>query len=161
MADLRAFFGALGFRNVHTLIQTGNVIFEHDATEGSELEALFELEARTRLGLDTSFFVRSSEEWRTAISANPFPAAAETDPGRTFLMALKDEPSPEDVAALRQTHKGPERFEAAGKHLYIHYPDGVGQSKLTSKLIENRLATRGTARNWNTVLKIMGRAERA
>jgi uncharacterized protein (DUF1697 family) len=47
-----------------------------------------------------------------------------------------------------------------GKQLYIHYPAGIGRSKLTATLIERKLATRGTARNWNTVLKLLELCEK-
>jgi uncharacterized protein (DUF1697 family) len=67
---------------------------------------------------------------------------------------LKSAPPAENVDALRRTIAGPERIEAAGSHLYAYYPAGVGTSKLTAALIERKLGTRGTGRNWNTVRKL-------
>jgi uncharacterized protein (DUF1697 family) len=69
-------------------------------------------------------------------------------------MFLKDAPGPEQVAALRAAIRGPERVNADGRQAYIVYPAGIGRSKLTAGLIEKHLATRGTGRNWNTVLKL-------
>lgn len=154
MADLRAFFAALGFGNARTVIQTGNVIFESDASCGAELEAFLEQEARNRLDLDTVFFIRTPDEWEAAIQANPFTGKAHDDPRRLYVMALKDAPSAENITALEAAISGPERMHAAANHLYIDYPDGAGKSKLTNVLIERKLETRGTARNWNTTMKI-------
>ncbi len=154
MADLRDFFGDLGFGNARTLIQTGNVVFECDDLPGDELETFLETQASTRLGLDTTFYVRTPDEWNDAIAANPFPEKARDDPSRLFVMALKEAPGAYAMGALEDAISGPERVHASGRHLYIDYPLGVGKSKLTNVLIERKLKTRGTARNWNTVVKI-------
>jgi len=154
MSDLRAFLESLGFENVRTYIQSGNAVFSGGAREGAELEAFLEQEALARLGLDTSFLVRSPGEWDDTIRANPFTGKAEQDPRRLLVMALKDAPSRTQFEALRDGYAGPEPFELIGKHLYVDYLEGSGNSKLTNVLIERKLETRGTARNWNTVLKL-------
>lgn len=154
MADLRAFFEALGFENVRSYIQSGNIIFESPKLDDANLEGFLEREARTRLNLDTSFIVRTPEEWDAVIRVNPLSRKAEEDPRRLLVMALKDQPSPEQFSALRADYDGPEPFELVGKHLYIDYLEGAGNSRLTNVFIERRLATRGTARNWNTVIKL-------
>jgi uncharacterized protein (DUF1697 family) len=69
-------------------------------------------------------------------------------------MFLKSAPAAPAVEALRAAVPGPEVIRAGGRHLYISYPDGQGRSKLTGALIEKKLGTVGTARNWNTVLKL-------
>jgi uncharacterized protein (DUF1697 family) len=159
MADLRAFMEALGFSNVRTLIQTGNIVFESKARTGNDLETFLEKETRNRLGLDTTFIVRTPEEWEDAIKANPFHDKARDDPKRLQVMSLKDAPATQNVTSLEEAISGPERVFASGRHLYIDYPDGSGNSKLTNVLIERRLETRGTSRNWNTVLKISAMAQ--
>ncbi len=74
-------------------------------------------------------------------------------------MFLKDAPQPAAVKALQAAIKGPEILQAHGKQLYIVYPAGIGTSRLTIKLIEDKLSTRGTARNWNTVQKLAALAK--
>jgi len=69
-------------------------------------------------------------------------------------MVLKDRVTAQAVAALQESVKGREVIRPAGRELYITYPDGIGRSKLTGSLIERKLDTRGTARNWNTVTKL-------
>jgi uncharacterized protein (DUF1697 family) len=69
-------------------------------------------------------------------------------------MALKDAPDAEAVEALRAAIKSREVVHAEDRHAYIVYPDGIGRSRLTNRVIEGKLGTRGTGRNWNTVLKL-------
>jgi uncharacterized protein (DUF1697 family) len=159
MAGLRDLFAGLGFTNVQTLLQSGNVVFESEDESDAELERLLENETETRLGLRTDYLVRSAAEWQDIIAANPFPEKAKRDPGHLLLVALKKRPEAGDVEALRVAISGPERIAAAGRELYVVYPEGVGRSKLTNVLIEKKLGSRGTGRNWNTVLKLGDRAQ--
>ena len=152
MADLRAFFEKLGFDSVRTILQTGNVVFE--GGRRGDLEKLLEAEAARRMKLATTFLVRGADEWDAILEANPFPKMAKDDPARLVVMPLKDKPTAAGLAALRSANPGREQIEPGTRHLYIYYPDGQGRSKLNIRLIESKLGTRGTARNWNTAIKI-------
>ena len=88
------------------------------------------------------------------IARNPFPKEAESDPGHLLVVFLKEAPDAKSVKALQSAIKGPETVRSEGKQLYVVYPAGVGTSKLTNALIERTLGTRGTGRNWNTILKL-------
>ena len=154
MAELRKLFADLGFEDVQSLLQSGNLVFRSDARTSAQLEGLLEAEAKKRLGLETDFFVRTAAEWKAVIAGNPFPEEAERDPGHLIVLFLKAEPDAKDVAALQAAIKGREVVRAKGRHAYIVYPDGVGRSRLTNVMIEKKLGTRGTGRNWNTVLKL-------
>jgi uncharacterized protein (DUF1697 family) len=154
MSDLRALFEALGFAGARSLLQSGNVVFRSDRRTGGSLESLLEAETEKRLGLSVDYLVRSADEWESVIARNPFSAEAERDPSHLLVCFLKKAPDPGDVKALQAAIDGPEVVRAEGKHLYMVYPVGVGRSKLTGTLIERKLHSRGTARNWNTVLKL-------
>jgi uncharacterized protein (DUF1697 family) len=69
-------------------------------------------------------------------------------------MPLKSAPAEGGLAALRAAIAGKEQVELIGRNLYLTYPDGIGDSELTTTVIERRLGVRGTARNWNTTLKL-------
>ena len=101
-----------------------------------------------------SFFVRTAEEWKEVIADNPFPKEAQRDPGHLVALFLKGTADTEHVKALQVAIKGREIVRGEGRQAYIFYPDGIGRSRLTPTLIEKKLATRATGRNWNTVLKI-------
>ena len=154
MSDLRDFVTDLGFDDVRSLIQSGNLVFQGGARTGADLERMLEVAARERLDLRTSFFVRTAGEWKAIIAQNPFSDAAESDPSHLVVMCLKDTPPPDAMQALQDAIEGPEVVRAEGRNLYIVYPAGIGRSKLTLKLIENKLSTQGTGRNWNTMLKL-------
>jgi len=159
MADLRDFLTQLGFGDVQSLLQSGNLVFRSDRRTGAPLEELLETEAAQRLGVPTDFFVRTAEAWQAIVARNPFRKEAVRDPSHLAVLFLKRAPDAKDVTALRAAITGPEVIHADGTHAYIVYPNGIGRSRLTSTLLEKKLATRGTARNWNTVLKIAALAK--
>jgi uncharacterized protein (DUF1697 family) len=154
MADLRDLLGKLGFGDVQSVLQSGNLVFRGDGKTGPALERLLETAAGKRLGLETSFLVRSAAEWEEIVAKNPFPDEAKRDPARLVVLFLKDPPGGPAVRALQAAIVGREVVRVKGKHLYAVYPDGQGRSKLTLPLIEKHLGTGGTARNWNTVLRL-------
>ena len=155
MTDLRNFITQVGLQDARSLLQSGNLIFTSKVRTGAELERFLESEAAERLSLEVDFFVRTPEEWKLLIRQNPYRKEAERDPGHLIALFLKSAPNAEVVAALQADikGKGPEIITAKGKQAYIFYPNGMGRSKLTHVMIEKRLG-RGTARNWNTVLKL-------
>ncbi|MFL5568034.1 MAG: DUF1697 domain-containing protein [Gemmatimonadaceae bacterium] len=153
MTDLRNFMTEIGFEDVRTLLQSGNIVFSSKVRTGAELERFLETEAAERLSLEVDFFVRTPEEWKAIIRQNPFRKEAERDPAHLTVLFLKSAPEPEDVAALQAEIKGPETVKGKGKQAYVFYPKGIGRSKLTPAILEKRFG-RGTARNWSTVLKL-------
>jgi uncharacterized protein (DUF1697 family) len=154
MADLRAMLADLKFEDPRSLLNSGNLLFRSDKLTGADLEGLLEAETETRFGLKTDFFVRTPEEWKAAIAGNLFPDEALSDPGHLVTMFLKKAPEAKDVEALQAAILGRETVRAAGRQAYLYYPDGIGDSKLTINVIEKKLGSRGTGRNWNTVLKL-------
>ena len=154
MSDLRRFLAELGFDDVQSLLQTGNLVFRGNARTTGGLERLLEVEAEKRLDLRTAFLVRDGKDWEAVISHNPFPNEAKNDPSHLVVTFLKDAPQASVLKALRAASKGPEILRAQGRQLYIVYPAGIARSRLTNKLIEDTLGARGTGRNWNTVLKL-------
>ena len=156
MADLREVASGLGLGDVRSLLQSGNLVFTAGERSSAALERALADATRDQLGVETDYFVRSADEWRTAIEANPFPQEAGSDPGRLLLVCLAKAPTRESMDALEKAITGSERVRAEGRHLYAVYPEGVGRSRLTMALIEKKLGTRGTGRNWNTVLKLGG-----
>ena len=154
MADLRALVGCSGFSDVQSVLQSGNLVFRGRRCTTASVEHRLEMEAFTRLALDTAFFVRTSKELRTVVAHNPFVAEADRDPSHLVVMFLKSVPDAKAVKALQEAVTGRELVRAKGAHAYIVFPDGIGRSRLTHALIERKLGTRGTGRNWKTVLKL-------
>ena len=154
MADLRQLLVDLGLEDPKTLLLSGNVVFGAASRPTAGLERLLQNATARHLGVTTEFFVRTAKEWDAVVAANPFRADAKRDPGHLVVMCLKDAPPPAAVKALQSAIVGREVVKARGPQAYVVYPDGMGRSKLTITLIERMLGTRGTARNWNTVMKV-------
>jgi len=144
MVDLRA----------QTILQSGNLVFDSDARSSAQLESLLKEAAEDRFGLKTELFVRTAKEWAATIVDNPFPDEAKSDPAHLVVVFLKGAPDRKNVTALESAVVGREVIYSKRRQLYIVYPDGIGRSRLTNSLIERKLNTNGTARNWNTVLKV-------
>lgn len=151
MSALKSACESAGLTDVHTLLQSGNVIFRTTRKDPAPL-------IRKALDLDVKVIVRTIDEVRQVLATNPF--AAKNDPARTIVMFLDGTPSKAAQSALLAAHPGPEEIHFAGRELFIYYPNGQGTSKLTNALIERKLGMAGTARNWNTVGKVVGVAER-
>jgi uncharacterized protein (DUF1697 family) len=158
MADLVTLARNLGFDEPRTLLQSGNLVFGTTESLGAALEQRLEADAAARFGFPIDFIVRSGAEWRDVIANNPFGDATRDDPSHLLVMPLKAVPHAGALAALRAATKGPEMAALVGRDAYLVYPGGIGRSKLTVQVIERHLQTRGTARNWNTALKLAAMA---
>jgi uncharacterized protein (DUF1697 family) len=153
MADLRAMVTGLGFSDVRTLLQSGNLVFR-GAGKDEAVEATLEAASEQRFGYQADYFVRTLGEWDQVIAGNPFADEARGDPAHLAVVTLKSEITEAAIDALKAVIKGREYVAGRGRAAYIVYPDGMGESKLTNAVVEKALGTRGTARNWNTVLKL-------
>jgi uncharacterized protein (DUF1697 family) len=153
MAELRELCAELGFAQVRTHIQSGNVVFEAaggSTVIGSRLEEALE----RRFGFSVDVVIRSRRQWSHYLETNPFRAAARKDPGHVLLGLGKRRPRAGTAEALLERAAAGERVEAAGDALWFHYPKGIGRSKLAPALIDRLAGTPVTARNWRTVLAL-------
>ena len=153
MAELREMVTALGFTDVKTLLQSGNVVFRGPAKATAKLESQLEAALEKRFGMNVDFHVRTADEWRAVIDANPFPAEAKKDPSHLLVTCFKAPLDKANVKAVQAAITGPETLHADGRHLYMVFPDGIGKSK-APVIVGRTLRAYGTARNWNTVLKL-------
>jgi uncharacterized protein (DUF1697 family) len=147
------------YQGTQSVLQSGNVVFRTNLSKTPELERVLEDAADKHLGLRTDFFVRTAQVWEGIIARNPFPDEAARDPGHLLVMFLKDTPGRTAVTALQQAITGREVVRVQGRQVYIVYPDGIGRSRLSNATIEKKLDTRGTGRNWNTILKLASPAK--
>jgi uncharacterized protein (DUF1697 family) len=160
MRDLCQLLADVGMEEPRSLLQSGNVVFRSENSSPATLESMLEDAVARRLKVKTDFFVRTAKELNAVIAANPFPAEAESDPSHLLVVFLKEAVERAAVDALRKSITGREVVEAKGRHMYIVYPDGIGRSRLGSTAEAKKLNSRGTARNWNTVLKLAAMTEK-
>jgi uncharacterized protein (DUF1697 family) len=166
MDALQRVYESLGLADVRTLLQSGNVVFRSNLTDRPRLVKRIMQELERQLGLQIEVILRTLAEVGSIVERGPV-LSPRADPSKLLVMFLSSVPNAAAQAALLKWHKTkemPEMLELRGPEIYLYYPDGVGRSKLTSAVIENKLDTSGTARNWNTLVKLVetGRAlERA
>jgi uncharacterized protein (DUF1697 family) len=120
----------------------------------AKLEALLEDATKKHIGVECSYLLRSADEWKKLMAANPFPKQAKADPAHLTVTFCREAPDAESLSKLRLEARGGEDFTAVGRELYGWYPDGMGTSRLALALSKNKLGTICTARNWNTVVKV-------
>jgi uncharacterized protein (DUF1697 family) len=144
MSDLKSLCEGLGLTDVRTYIQSGNVVFGSAWSEGRVKTAL-EAALLTRMKKPVDVLVRSATEIAAVLKRNAFPSAAGN---RVYVFFFDEPPNKAVFAAIKIP--GREEMRLAGREVYVHYPDGMGRSKL-------KLATLGvaTARNINTVAKLV------
>jgi uncharacterized protein (DUF1697 family) len=104
--------------------------------------------------LTTDIHVRTASEWPKIVAANPFAREAGDNPTFFTATVLRAAPHDDAVGNLQRAIKGSERLAVVDRTVYTIWPDGQGKSKLTLPIMERHLGTRGTTRNWNTVLRI-------
>jgi uncharacterized protein (DUF1697 family) len=153
MRELRALFESLGFTEVETLIQSGNVVFSStSAVTAPKIEA----EIRRAFGLDVSVVMRTITALNKVLAANPF---ADRDTHRLHVAFLGAKPGSNVVGALDGGRFAPEEFSVGGTEVYLYLPNGMARTKLPSYL-ERNLKVPMTIRNWNTATKLAEMAGR-
>ncbi len=154
MTDLKALHELLGLRNVVTYIQSGNVVFTSDDVDVPKLQSGIEKAFEERFGFHAAVLVRSSSDVQETVAKNPFQGQLDKESKRVAVLFLATQPDSVAQSALLDAYTGPEEIFILGKEVFIYYSEGIGRSKLTHTFLEKKLKTSGTARNWNTVLKL-------
>jgi uncharacterized protein (DUF1697 family) len=153
MADLRELCARLGWGDVQTYIQSGNVVFKTDA-DPVKAEKALEDAIEERFGFEIPVIIRTGADWTGYIEENPFPKESKEDPRFVHLLLSKSPPDPDAPDRLAERAQDGERVALAGEALWIHYANGAGRSKLTPALLDRFAGSPVTGRNWRTVLKI-------
>ncbi len=151
MKDLSALFTSLGCRDVKTLIQSGNVVFEQGKMSGfaEKVSAAINEE----FGHTVPVILRTAEQLGAVIAGNPW--LKRKKPLESLHVGfLSTTPEKALVAALDPKRSPTDEFIVVGSEIYFHFPNGLGNSKITSAWLDSKLKTVCTVRNWNTVLKL-------
>lgn len=153
MADLKTALSGAGLTNSQTLLQSGNIVLESNA-DPAALTDIVEATIETSFGFHSHVIVRTDSEIAAIVEGNPYEVQTEVDPRMVHVMFFKTTPVAAMFDDLRASHEGSEEMTLVGGELFLHYPDGSGRSRLSGSYVERYLTVPGTARNWNTVLKI-------
>jgi uncharacterized protein (DUF1697 family) len=151
MDQLRTSIEALGFEQVKTYIQSGNVVFKAAKAAPTALSKKIEATILADFGHSVSVIIRTADEMKQVLANNPFLEERGVDSEKLHVMFLSDAPESSALKKLEALMAPPERIRCVGKGLYFHLPNGVGQSIVMKKPIDRVLAVTTTMRNWKTV----------
>ncbi|HET8949836.1 MAG TPA: DUF1697 domain-containing protein [Solirubrobacteraceae bacterium] len=158
MPDLRKALEAAGYEDVATLVQSGNIVLT-SAKKPKTLETEISALVKDEFGVVAATVVRTRDELAGVIERNPIPAGPSI--AKLFQVTFfSDEPDAARVAELEGQDFGNEELVVIGREAYAWHPDGIQKSKLARELGKG-LRGDGTARNWNTVTKLLELADSA
>jgi uncharacterized protein (DUF1697 family) len=153
MDRLRELWSELGFSNVRTYVQSGNVVFESRQKPAAWLPGLERsLEALARLPV--SVIIRTPGDLSRIIAVNPFLSDPAADPKKLHVVFLSRAAPPDAAAILAAVDIGGDHIQVVGAEIFCHCPGGFAEFKLTNKRIEKLLSVKATVRNWTTVNKL-------
>lgn len=156
MRELRERLEAAGYRDVSTLLQSGNVVLAADAGAAT-LEAELSTSLREWFGFDIPVLARSRDDLAAVVAGDPF-AGRELDPKLYQVSFLSAVPDPARVGALEASVVAPEELVASGREIYTWHPNGIARSALAKQISVRKLGVEVTARNWRTVTTLLGMA---
>jgi len=153
MADLRALFEGLGFRDVRTVLNSGNVVFSMPDNKRDGVRARIEKALASRLGLASPLIVLSGKEVVAAVRDNPLAGVA-SDPSRLLVVVLREPSDRKRLKPLLKERWAPEILALGRRVAYLWCAKGIAGSPLWPK-VDRALARSGTARNIGTMTKLM------
>jgi uncharacterized protein (DUF1697 family) len=155
MADLKVLYENLKFKDVRTYIQSGNVIFKSkEPLSDIEFEKKIEDQIFKKYDFHVPVIIRSEDEIRKIIAANPFLKEKNIDPKKLHVTFLSNIPDKENVESIEKMDFSPDKFMISGKEVYLYVPNGYGETKISNTFFEKKLKVKATTRNWNTVNKL-------
>ncbi|WP_420572265.1 DUF1697 domain-containing protein [Kordia sp.] len=152
MAELRTLLSKLGYTDVQTYIQSGNVIFISEENDQEKLANQISEAIKAQYDYEVPVLVKTITQWKTAIANNPFTTEDISKQAITFLATIPKETTIE-------IDSKDDRFKIIDSEVYLYCPNGFGRSKLTNNLFERKLKTQATTRNWKTIYKLLNLAE--
>lgn len=155
MAELRSLCAEMGWDDVKTYIQSGNLVFSSEES-ATALENALEQSIERRFGLEISVIVRRADDWSAYVKQNPFPEAGKKEPNLLMLGLAKAPIKNKTIKSLRERAANGEQLAQTRDALWVHFPQGVARSKLSPNLMARLVGSPVTMRNWRTVLKLQG-----
>jgi uncharacterized protein (DUF1697 family) len=158
MSELGKLYESLGFTDVRTYVQSGNVVFSHASRDTETVARQIEKKLSTRLNLDVAVFVKTPGELSNLVDRNPF---KKNEPNRVHVTFLSTEPDKLLTDKIEAVRADGEAFFIHDREVYLFTPNGYGRSKLSNSFFEKMLNVRATTRNWNTVIALLNMAKQA
>lgn len=160
MTRLADLFRQIGYNDAETCIQSGNIVFTCHNFKIEEVSLVIRKAILSEFDLDIAVIIRTPDEMKKIISANPFLGEPDFDPSKMAVLFLESKPSDAQVLKVAGIDYPLDKFHINGSEIYIYCPNGFGKTKLYTNFFEAKMKVTGTARNWRTVNKLMEMAEK-
>jgi uncharacterized protein (DUF1697 family) len=152
MAELRELLTKTGFENVQTYIQSGNVILQSNTSDIYKIESDIEKSIEDYFGFEVSVLVKARQDLQRIFDNSPF---TEEKKKASYFMMLHDCPSDDLVKeASEKVYEG-EEYNIVNDCIYYNYENGLGKAKFNVNFFERKFKTFATARNYNTMVKLL------
>ena len=155
MKELKELFEGLKGGNVRTYIQSGNVVFENAKLDAPAFGRKAEAAIKKKYDYDVPVLIRSLDEMKQVTKTNPYVKRKGIQLDKLQVTFLAEAPKKAEVEKVIGTTFGNDSFELLGREVYVHCPDGYGNTKLNNNWFENKLKVRATTRNWRTVHELV------
>jgi uncharacterized protein (DUF1697 family) len=153
MSELKSLFEEMGFQDVETYIQSGNVVFSSKKKSCEKLEAKISSGIKSRFNFDVHIIVINPEDIEYVLKNNPF-IKKRKDAERLYVTFLAKMPSNDTIKKMLTIDYSPEEYFIDGKIIYLFAPNGYGKAKLNNNFFENKLKVCGTTRNWKSAIAL-------
>ncbi len=153
MKDLIALFEKAGASEVKNYIQSGNIVFSATASGAKKIGAAVEAAISKKFGFSSPVIIRSATDLAAIVARNPF--AKKGDANAWQITFLSETPSAALTQALDAKRSPTDSFAVSGSEIFLHCPNGYGNSKLTNAYFDSKLKSVSTVRNWRTLLKLI------
>ena len=156
MIALKQLFDKLGYKNVTTYIQSGNVIFQSNTIKTPNIESTIVNEIKNEFGLEISVLVLTKNQLKTIFNSNPFLKRNNVDITKLYVTVLNKKPDVSGLNSINELNKNhDDEFILRNNCIYLRYAKSSARSKLSTNLFENKLKVTATSRNWRTISKLV------
>jgi uncharacterized protein (DUF1697 family) len=155
MQELITIFKSLGFKDVKTYVQSGNVIFNSTKKNKNELRSIILEKIEHVFGFPITVLLRTLHELQRIIAINPFLKDKNVDTGKLHITFLSDTPSESALNQVKEMHDKQDEFVISAQEIYLHCPKGYGRTRFSNNYFEKKLGVTATTRNWKTVIQLV------
>lgn len=151
MDALRKSYEQLGYRQVTTYVQSGNIVFKAERAETGDLAQSIAGQITKDFGLEVPVQVLNLEKLRTIMEGNPFQNDPNKEASHLHVTFLASAPQDDQIELIESKRQEGELIDFSADAVYLYCPNGYGRTKLTNNFLESKLKVSATTRNWKTV----------
>ena len=159
MDALKKMLENMGFQNVETYIQSGNVFVDSDEENAASVGFKIKQEISKVFGHDVPVVMVSKSDLELCFENNPYLKEKDCDTKKVYVAFISKELSPLAINDLKISNFKPDEAAIDASRIYIKYAVGAGKTKLDQKYIEKKINATATIRNWNTVTTLLSMFE--